>query len=90
MLPACPRCRASTAAPVRTASATRRKVGGLEKVARVFTSLEDADAADVRRGAEQTPEERVAICFALRERVHPDVFDQGLARVFRVLELERS
>jgi hypothetical protein len=26
----------------------------------------------------------------LRERAHPDVFKQGFARVYRVLELERS
>jgi hypothetical protein len=62
----------------------------VEKVVRVFDSFEEADAADVLSRAEMTPQQRVGIFFELRERAHPDAFKQGLARVYRVLELERS
>jgi hypothetical protein len=37
-----------------------------------------------------TPEQRAEIFFQLRERSNPDAFTQGLARVYRVLELEQS
>jgi hypothetical protein len=37
-----------------------------------------------------TPQQRVDIFFELRERAHSDAFKQGFARVYRVLELERS
>jgi hypothetical protein len=62
----------------------------MEKVVRIFDSFEEADAADARRRAQMTPEQRVDIFFALRERAHPDAFNEGLARVYRVLELEQS
>ena len=62
----------------------------VEKVLRVFDSLEEADAADAVSRAQMTPQQRVGIFFELRERAHPDAFEQGLARVYRVLELERS
>jgi flagellar motility protein MotE (MotC chaperone) len=62
----------------------------MEKVIRVFSSFRDADAADVLSRAQMTPQQRAAIFFALRERAHPDAHKQRLARVYRVLELERS
>ena len=62
----------------------------MEKVARVFDSFEEADAADALSRAQMTPQRRAEIFFELRERAHPDAFEQGLARVYRVLELERS
>jgi hypothetical protein len=37
-----------------------------------------------------TPEERIRIVIELRDRRHPDAVKQGLARVCRVTELERS
>jgi hypothetical protein len=37
-----------------------------------------------------TPQQRAGIFFELRERAHPDAFKYGLARVYRVLELEQS
>jgi hypothetical protein len=37
-----------------------------------------------------TPQERTGVFFELRERAHPDAFKQRFARVYRVLELERS
>ena len=62
----------------------------MEKVVRVFDAFEEADAADALYRAQMTPQQRTAIFFELRERAHPDTFKQGFARVYRVLELERS
>jgi hypothetical protein len=62
----------------------------MEKVVRIFDSFDEADAADALSRARKSPQQRVDIFFALRERAHPDVFEQGLARVYRVLELEQS
>jgi hypothetical protein len=62
----------------------------VEKVVRVFTSLEDADDADARARAAMTPQQRVDIFFELQKRAHPDAFEQGIARVYRVLKLEQS
>ena len=62
----------------------------VEKVVRVFDTFEEADAADSLSRAQMTPQQRAGIFFELRERAHPDAFKQGLARVYRVLELERS
>ena len=59
----------------------------LEKVVRVFASFEEADALS---RAQMTPQQRAGIFFELRERAHPDAFKYGFARVYRVLELERS
>ena len=62
----------------------------MEKVVRVFDTFEEADAADALSRAQMTPSQRADIFFELRERAHPDAFKQGIARVYRVLELERS
>ena len=62
----------------------------MEKVVRVFDTFEAADAADALFRAQMTPQQRVDIFFELRERAHSDAFKQGFARVYRVLELERS
>jgi len=62
----------------------------MEKVVRVFDTFEEADAADALSRARMTPQQRADIFFDLRERAHPDAFEQRLARVYRVLELERS
>ena len=62
----------------------------VERVVRVFDTFEEADAADALSRAQMTPQQRAEMFFELRERAHPDAFEQGLARVYRVLELERS
>jgi hypothetical protein len=62
----------------------------VEKVVRVFNGFEEADADDVISRIQMSPQQRVGIFFELRERAHPDAFKQGFARVYRVLELERS
>ena len=62
----------------------------MEKEIRIFDSFEAADAADAEARAQMSPEHRVNIFLALRERAYPDAFKQRLARVYRVLELERS
>jgi len=48
----------------------------MEKVIRVFHSLEETDAADARARAQMTPQQRADIFFDLRERAHPDAFKQ--------------
>jgi hypothetical protein len=62
----------------------------VEKVVRTFDSFEEADAADALSRADMTPQQRVGIFFELRERAHPEARKQGFAKVYRVLELERS
>ena len=62
----------------------------VEKVVRIFSNFEEADAADAVSRAQMTPQQRAGIFFELRERAHPDALKQRLARVYRVLELERS
>ena len=62
----------------------------VEKVVRVFKSLEEADQADARADASLTPEQRLQILIELRDRRHPDASKQGLARVCRITELESS
>jgi hypothetical protein len=37
-----------------------------------------------------TPEERLRIAIELRDLRHPDAAQQGLARVYRIVKLERS
>jgi hypothetical protein len=62
----------------------------VEKRARVFASFEDADEADALEDAALSSEERLNILIELRDRRHPDAAQQRLARVSRVVELERS
>ncbi len=57
---------------------------------RIFDTFKEADDADALSRAQMTPQQRVGIFFELRERAHPDASKQGFARVYRVLELERS
>jgi hypothetical protein len=63
---------------------------GVEKTVRVFASFQEADQADARWDATMPPEERLKILIELRDRRHPDAAGQGLVRVSRVVELERS
>jgi hypothetical protein len=62
----------------------------VEKVVKLFASFEDADEADAREDAAMSPQRRLSIVIELRDRRHPDAAEQRLARVFRVVELERS
>lgn len=62
----------------------------VEKRVRVFASFEEADAAEASRDAAMSPEERLNALMELRESRHPDAAEQRLARVYRVVELERS
>jgi len=62
----------------------------MQKVVRIFKTFEEADAADALTRAQMSPQQRVNIFCELRERANPDAFKQGLARVYRVLELEQS
>ena len=62
----------------------------VEKTVEVFTSFEDAGDADARYDASLSPQERLGILIELRNRRHPDAVEQRLARVSRVVKLERS
>ncbi|MGO4884430.1 MAG: hypothetical protein ACLP59_26950 [Bryobacteraceae bacterium] len=62
----------------------------MEKVVRIFDSHAEADEADALWEAQLTPEERIRITIELRDRRHPDAAQQGLERVCRVIERERS
>ncbi len=62
----------------------------MEKVASILDGFEEAEAADAWERSMMDPRERTAIFFAIRERAHADATQQGLARVCRALELERS
>ena len=62
----------------------------MDKVVRVFNSFAEADAADAQADAELTPEQRIQITIELRDRLHPDAAQQGLARVCRITELDKS
>ncbi|MGA3028401.1 MAG: hypothetical protein ABSF98_26950 [Bryobacteraceae bacterium] len=62
----------------------------MEKTVRVFASFADADEADARDDASMSPEQRLNILIELRDQRHPDAAEQGLARVSRVVELERG
>jgi hypothetical protein len=62
----------------------------VERKATIFASFEDADEADARRDAALSPAEHLKVLIELRDCRHPDAAEQGLARVCRVTELERS
>jgi hypothetical protein len=62
----------------------------VERTGRVFARFEDADEADARYDAAMTPEACLSILIELRDRRHPDAAEQSMARVLRVVELERS
>jgi hypothetical protein len=61
----------------------------MQKVVRIFTSFEEADAADAVEDARLTPDERLRIVIELRGLHHPDAAQQGLARVCRMVKRER-
>lgn len=63
---------------------------GVEKTVKVFGTFADADEADARFDAALSPQERLRILIELRDRRHPDAAEQRLARVSRIVELERS
>ena len=56
----------------------------------MFASFEAADEAEARHDVAMSPEERLKILIELRDRRHPDAAEQILARVYRIVELERS
>ena len=66
------------------------KMEFMDKTVRIFKSFEEAGEADAIARNELSPQERVDIFFAIRERANKDASEQGLARVCRVLKLEQS
>ena len=62
----------------------------MEKVVRIFENAAKADEADALLDMQLSPDERIQVVIELRNRRHPDASEQGLARVCRIVELERS
>lgn len=62
----------------------------MEKVVRVFTSWEEADAANRRERLSMTPEERVQLFLSLQQRGFEDAGQQRIERVCRVLDPDQS
>jgi hypothetical protein len=62
----------------------------VEKTVQVFGSFEEADRAEAAREASLTPEERIQIVLELRAQRHPNADSEEFARVYRIVELERS
>jgi hypothetical protein len=64
----------------------------VERVARVFSSFEDAERADETEYADLTPEERVEILLELVERYRSSLGEAAdrFERVHRIVELSRS
>jgi len=57
----------------------------VEKSARIFESFEEADAADLLSRSQMSPEERVAIFFAIRESAFPDALSKDLLKFVECL-----
>ena len=57
----------------------------MEKSARIFESFEEADAADLLSRSQMSPEERVAIFFAIRESAFPDALSKDLLKFVECL-----
>ena len=64
--------------------------GRVEKVARVFHSFAEADAADAEYYRSLTPEQRLEILFALVKAQQPDGTEQRLERVCRIIKLQED
>ncbi|MBV9308281.1 MAG: hypothetical protein JO185_07620 [Acidobacteriaceae bacterium] len=62
----------------------------MQRSVSIFNNLEEADAADAQVDARLTPEERIQVVILLRDRLHPDAFQQRFTRVYRIIELEQS
>lgn len=62
----------------------------MELVIRKFDSFEAAEAAEIEDRIRMPIHERIDLFFQLRDLFNSDGDTQGLVRVYRVLELERS
>ena len=62
----------------------------MEKTIRIFRSFEEADEANLRERHSMTPEERVEVFLRIQQRAFLNASDERLARVNRVLTVERS
>lgn len=62
----------------------------MEKVIRIFRSMEEADAADAEEDRRSTPEQRIDSLLELQKRIYPDASEQRFARVYRITELKQS
>ena len=62
----------------------------MEKVIRRFSSFEEADAADVKRDMELTPNQRLDLVMQLREQYYGDAVHQRLERVYRFVKRDEG
>lgn len=62
----------------------------MEKVIRIFRSMEEADAAEAEEDRRSTPEQRIDSLLELQKRIYPDASEQRFARVYRITELRQS
>jgi len=68
----------------------RAKIAVMEKVARIFKSFAEADAADVEEDLRMPPEQRISILLELQTRYFGDATQQGFAQVYRITELGKN
>jgi hypothetical protein len=59
----------------------------MEKKIRIYSSHTEADRADPAVDAALTAQERLEILIELRNRRHPDAFEQPMARICRITKL---
>jgi len=62
----------------------------VEKVARIFKSFAEADAADVEEDLRMPPEQRISTLLELQQRYFGDATQQRFERVYRITQLGKS
>ncbi|MBV8206693.1 MAG: hypothetical protein JO041_07860 [Acidobacteria bacterium] len=86
---------AACACPIRPAVVCHALIPAIyneavKKEVRIYRSFQEAEEAEAQSDMTMTPEERVKMVIDLRDRRHPDAAQQRLARVCRIVKLERS
>ena len=62
----------------------------VEKIARKFRSFAEADQADFDYYQSLTPEQRLKILFEIIANAHPEIIDQRIERVSRIIKLQED
>ena len=66
------------------------KIEAMEKVARIFKSFAEADAADAKEDLHISPEKRIEMLLELQERFFGNATQQRFARVYRITQLRQN
>ncbi len=61
----------------------------MERTLRRFRSFEEAERAEIEEDMKMTPSERVRLLLELVTRVYPNLSEQRLERVCRIVKRER-